>query len=167
MKMNKYVVTITVLIISLNMFNESSAHSLFNSAESIIGNYKVQIATLPEIPTTGEKSQILFRINNFDNENGFKMGVRIFYDDVQIDHIKPMYHKGNQLEMDYVFNKSGNHIFKVDLYKNNNVESTYTFNISTHNPFGYIFFYSIASGSIGLSCIILYIYISRKKLSAN
>ena len=152
MKMNKYVITITILIISLNMFNESSAHSLFNSAESIIGNYKVQIATLPEIPTTGEKSQIL---------------LRIFYDNVQIDQIKPMYHKGNQWEMDYVFNKSGNHIFKVDLYKNNNVESTYTFNISTHNPFGYIFFYSIASGSIGLSCIILYIYIQKKKLSAN
>lgn len=164
MKTNNYIIITIVIIISVhNMCNESNAHSLFNSAESVIGDYKVQIATLPEIPTTGEKSQILFRVNNFSNENGFKMGLRIFYDDIQIDRIKPIYHKGDYWEMDYVFAKSGNHIFKVDLYDmNDNINSTYTFNVSTHNPFGYIFFYSIAAGSIGLSCIILYIYIPRR-----
>jgi len=65
--------------------------------------------------------------------------------------------------MDYVLDRPGNHIFKVDLYdggKNGEI-STYTFNISTKDPFGYIFIFSIAAGSIGISIVLGYIYIPR------
>ena len=65
--------------------------------------------------------------------------------------------------MEYVLDRPGNHIFRVDLYdaaKDGGV-ITYTFNISTHDPFGYIFIVSIAAGSIGLSIILAYIYIPK------
>ncbi len=154
-----------IFILSCCLFNESYSHSLFNSSELVIGDFRVQIATLPEIPTTGKKSQILFKIDNPNVKlDGFTIGIRIFYSDVQIDEIRPMYHHGDHWEMDYTFKKSGNHIFKVDLYDVNKKTklSTYVFNISTHNPFGYIFFYSIAAGSIGLGIIFCYIYIPKK-----
>ena len=73
------------------IISEASAHSMFNSAESFIGNNRVQIATLPEIPVTGEPMQILFRVTDVDFEevDRFTMGIRIFYDDIQLDAIRP------------------------------------------------------------------------------
>ncbi|MEK0382236.1 MAG: hypothetical protein QQN48_04260 [Nitrosopumilus sp.] len=64
---------------------------MFNSAESFIGDYRVQIATLPEIPITGEPMQILFRVSDVDFEDvdRFTMGIRIFYHDIQLDTIHP------------------------------------------------------------------------------
>ena len=147
------------------IISESSAHSLFNSAESFIGDYRVQIATLPEIPITGDPMQILFRVSDVDFEevDRFTMGIRIFYDDIQLDAIRPQSHENGHWEMEYILDRPGNHIFRVDLYdaaKDGGI-ITYTFNISTHNPFGYIFIFSIAAGSIGLSIVLGYIYIPR------
>ena len=157
------------LLIFLILFSmpliEASAHSLFNSGESTIGDYRVQIATLPEIPDNGKPMQILFRVTDLDlNEvDRFTMGARIFYMDQQIDTIPPSSHQGGHWEFDYILENSGNHIFRVDLYdaKEDGGIITYTFNISTQNPFGYFFFFSIAAGSIGLSAIIAYIYIPK------
>jgi len=154
-----------LIIFSIPIFSEASAHSLFNSAESFIGDYRVQIATLPEIPITGDPMQILFQVTDVDFEevDRFTMGVRIFFDGIQIDAIRPQSHEGGHWEMEYVLDRPGNHIFRVDLYdaaKDGGV-ITYTFNISTHDPFGYIFIVSIAAGSIGLSIILAYIYIPK------
>jgi hypothetical protein len=154
-----------LILFSIPIFSETSAHSLFNSAESFIGDYRVQIATLPEIPITGDPMQILFQVTDVDFEevDRFTMGIRIFYDDIQLDAIRPQSHEGGHWEMEYVLDKPGNHIFRVDLYdaaKDGGI-ITYTFNISTHDPFGYIFIISIAAGSIGLSIVLAYIYIPK------
>lgn len=150
---------------------DANAHSMFNSAEEVLGDYRVQIATLPEIPTTGETSQILFRVLDRDeNEvDRFTMGLRIFFDDIQIDSVPMASHIGGHWETDYVFENSGNHIFRVDLYDagKDGGTLTYTFNVSTHNPFGYIFFYSIAAGSMGLAIIFGYIYIPKRLKSRS
>ena len=145
---------------------EVNAHSLFNSAESTIGDYRVQIATLPEIPSTGEKSQILLRVKDrdFNEIKKFTSGIRIFFNDEEIDTIPPQAHDSGHWQTDYVFQRSGNHIFRVDLYdvaKDGGI-ITYTFNVSTQNPFGYIFIYSIASGSIGFAIILGYIYLPKR-----
>jgi hypothetical protein len=162
---SKPIVVFIFLILFSVPIIEVHAHSMFNSAESTIGNYRVQIATLPEIPSNGEPMQILFRVTDLDYEevDGFTMGVRVFYNDIQIDAIAPQYHQGGHWETDYILEKSGIHIFRVDLYdvaKNGGV-LTYTFNISTQNPFGYAFIFSIAAGSLGLAATLCYIYIPR------
>lgn len=153
----------------IDIIQYGNAHSMFNSAESIIGNYRIQIATLPEIPTTGERSEILFRIQDkeFNNVDEFIMGIRIYENDTNIDNINPVYHNGYHWKVDYIFKKSGNHIFMVDLYDLINTEiTTYKFNVSTHNPFGYIFICSIAIGSIGVAIILTYVYVPRIKQNA-
>lgn len=158
-------VFVLLILFSSPIVSEASAHSLFNSAESFIGDYRVQIATLPEIPITGDTMQILFQVSDVDFKevDGFTMGIRIFYDDIQIDAISPQSHEGGHWEMDYVLDKPGNHIFRVDLYdaaKDGGI-ITYIFNISTQNPFGYIFIFSIAAGSIGFVIVMGYIYIPK------
>jgi len=154
------------LIFFSTIIYEAAAHSLFNSAESTIGDYRVQIATLPEIPSTGEKSQILLRVTDRDlNEvDRFTSGIRIFFNGEEVDMIPPQTHDSGHWQTDYVFQRSGNHIFRVDLYdvaKDGGV-ITYTFNVSTQNPFGYIFIYSIAAGSIGFAIILGYIYLPKR-----
>ena len=145
--------------------SDANAHSLFNSAESTIGDYRVQIATLPEIPSNSEPMQILFRVTDLDlNEvDRFTMGVRIFYNDLQIDAIPPESHQDGHWEVDYTLENPGNHIFRADLYDaaEDGGIITYTFNISTQNPFGYAFIFSIAAGAIGLAVVIAYIYIPK------
>jgi len=155
-----------LIFLSIPGIYQVNAHSLFNSADELIGDYRVQIATLPEIPTTGGTSQILFRVLDIDGNEveRFTMGLRIFYDDVQIDSFPPKSHNEGHYEMDYVFENPGNHIFRVDLYDagKDGGTLTYTFNISTHNPFGYIFIFSIAAGGIGLAIVIAYIYLPKR-----
>ena len=66
--------------------------------------------------------------------------------------------------MDYVWEKPGIHIVKVDLYNMDDSEKilTYTFNMGTQSPFGYIFIMAITFGAITLGVVIAYIYIPKK-----
>jgi len=83
---------------------DASAHSMFNSETEKIGGYKMQIATLPEIPNQDEKFQLLFRaLDNDDKElEKFRMGVRIYYNDLLVDYIPPQVHTNGHWETDYV-----------------------------------------------------------------
>ncbi|MBA0908219.1 MAG: hypothetical protein ITD40_02585 [Nitrosarchaeum sp.] len=138
---------------------------MFNSAEEFMGGYRVQVATLPEFPQIGEKSQILFRIGDsqFNEVDQFTMGIRFFYNDQQIDAINPELHKGGHYELDYVWEKPGNHIVKVDLYDMGGKPGilTYTFNMGTQSPFGYIFIIAITIGAISLGVVVAYIYLPK------
>ena len=148
------------------LFSDANAHSLFNSAEQFYGGYRVQVATLPEFPQIGEKSQILFRVgdSDFKEVDRFTMGVRFFYNDQQVDAIKPESHEGGHYEMDYVWERPGNHVVRVDLYdmKGTSEVLTYTFNMSTQSPFGYIFIIAITIGAAMLGIVVAYIYLPKK-----
>lgn len=155
-----------ILVLTITpFFSEAYAHSMFNSAEEFLGGYRVQVATLPEFPQIGEKSQILFRVgdSDFNEVDHFTMGIRFFYNDQQIDAISPEYHKGGHYEVDYVWKNPGNHIVKVDLYDmDGNPEIlTYSFNMGTQSPFGYIFIIAITIGAITLGVVVSYIYLPK------
>jgi len=63
----------------------------------------------------------------------------------------------------YIWKNSGIHIVKVDLYdiREDKEIQTYTFNMGTQSPFGYIFIISITIGALSLTVIVGYIYVSR------
>jgi len=160
------IIIMLVLVLGVvPLFSDAYAHSMFNSAEEFLGGYRVQVATLPEFPQIGEKSQILFRVgdSSFNEVDHFTMGVRFFYNDQQVDAINPELHKGGHYNVDYVWKKPGNHIVKVDLYDmdGNPGILTYTFNMSTQSPFGYIFIIAITVGAISLGVVVAYIYLPK------
>ena len=148
------------------IFSDVYGHSMFNSAESTLGGYRVQVATLPEFPEIGEPSQILFRVTDIDFEevDRFTLGARIFYNGQQIDTIPPRSYEGGHVEMDFVWKNSGNHIVRVDLYDMDGTSGvlTYTFNMGTQSPFGYIFFIAITVGALALGIVVTYIYFPEK-----
>ena len=154
------------IFLSLSMISQANGHSLFNSAEKFFGGYRVQISTLPEFPNVGETSQILLRVTDadFNEVDRFTMGIRIFYNDEQVGSFQPRSHEGSHWITDYVFERSGNHIFRVDLYDMKGTDGvlSYTFNMSTQSPFGYIFFISITIGAAIFFIVIGYIYLPKR-----
>jgi hypothetical protein len=157
---------IFLIVTIMPLFSDAYGHSMFNSAESTIGGYRIQVATLPEFPEIGKTSQILYRVTDVDFEevDGFTIGVRIFYNDQQIEAIPPKSYQGAHVEMDHIWQNTGNHIVKVDLYDMEGTSGliTYTFNMGTQSPFGYIFFMAITIGALTLLVVLIYIYFPEK-----
>jgi hypothetical protein len=155
--------TFSVLLL-FPLFDQANGHALFNSAESTIGNNRVQIATDPEIPEAGKKAKVLIHVTDLDlnDVKQFVVGIRIFYNDKQVDGIPPQTVDSGYWSFDYVFDEPGNHIFRVDLYDENGKATSHTFNMSTQSPFGYIFIYVIASGAVGFAVILSYIYLPKR-----
>ena len=81
----------------------------------------------------------------------------------------PQMYQNGHMEMDYIFEMSGNHIFRVDLY---NISQdgrvlTYTFNIGAQNTFGFIFISAVSMGGIMTAIIFIYVYFSRRKAKST
>jgi hypothetical protein len=160
-----------LLFVSITATTDAYGHSLFNSSEQTLGDYRVQIATQPEFPQINERSQILIRVTDQDGEevDRFTMGTRIFYNEDQIVTWRPESYNGGHMEKDFFFEESGNHIFRVDLYDlgEDGGTLTFTFNISTQSPFGYVFIGAIAAGGLIFGGVMGIIFIPKiiKKLS--
>ena len=167
----KLVFLFFVIIPMINLIPEAEAHSLFNSGEEWIGDHRVQIATLPEIPAVDEEIQLLLRVvdADFQELDQFTLGIRIFYDGEQIDAIMPKTYQNGHVEMDYFFENSGNHVFRVDLYdvSKDGQPLTYTFNLSAQNPFGFIFIGAVTMGGIMTAIIFIYVYFSKRRAKSK
>ncbi len=164
-KLIRFFLIVPLLFVSITVTTDAFGHSLFNSAEETLGDYRVQIATQPEFPQIGERSQVLIRVTDQDGEevNRFVMGNRIFYNDEQIITWRAESYEGGHMEKDFVFKESGNHIFRIDLYDaaEDGGVLTFTFNISTQSPFGYVFIGAIAAGGIIFAGVIGIIFIPK------
>lgn len=142
------------------------AHSMFNSAEQSYGDYRVQVGTAPEFPQIDEPSQFKIKVTKgFDYEevDNFTMGIRVFYNDQQVDNIPPTSVEGSHWDFDYVWKNIGNHIVKVDLYdmEGSSGVLTYTFNMGTQSPFGILFIGAITTGAFVFLGVMLYIYLPK------
>ena len=168
-RMIKHRSMILVLFLILSVvpiFDDAYAHSLFNSAEKFYAGYRVQVATAPEFPQIGEPSQFLIRVTEgfeYEEVDRFTMGIRVFYQDQQIDAIPPTSIEGSHWDFDYIWKNSGNHIVKIDLYDmgGNSGVLTYTFNMGTQSPFGYIFIIAITVGALFFAVVMIYIYLPK------
>jgi len=66
MQMLKLIFLFFVIIPMINLIPGAEAHPLFNSGEEWIGDHRIQIATLPEIPAVNEEIQVLFQVVDTD-----------------------------------------------------------------------------------------------------
>jgi hypothetical protein len=147
-------------------FDSAHAHSMFNSAEESYGGFRVQVATAPEFPQIDEPSQFLIKVTkgfDYEDVDDFTMGIRVFYNDQQVDAIPPTSIQGSHWDFDYVWRNTGNHIVKVDLYNVEGTEGvlTYSFNMGTQSPFGVIFIGAITAGALVFVGVMLYIYMPK------
>jgi len=154
-----------MIIISTSAMNSAYAHSLFNSAEEFYGGYRVQVATTPEFPQLNEPSQFLVRVTDADFEevDNFTMGIRVFYNDQQVNAIPPTSIQDGHWDIDYVWKNPGNHIVYIDLYDMEGTKGTltYSFNMGTQSPFGVIFIVAITIGALTFVVVMGYIYLPK------
>lgn len=159
------------LLVLVSVPGDAYAHSMFNSAEKFTAGYRVQVATAPEFPQVGEPSEFRVRVTDADFEevDRFVMGIRVFFHDQQVDAIPPTPIEDAHWDFDYTWKNQGNHIVKIDLYGMNGDSDviTYTFNMGTQSPFGYIFIMAITVGALCFAVLMTYIYLPwiRKKIS--
>ena len=167
MAKNRSVFLIFVFIFSIiSGFDTVYAHSMFNSAEQTLGDYRVQVATTPEFPQLDESSQFLIKVTQgfeYKEVDNFTMGIRVYYNEQQVDTIPPTLVNGAHWDLDYVWRNIGNHVVKVDLYDMEGSDDvlTYTFNMGTQSPFGIIFISAITTGAFVLLGVMLYIFLPR------
>lgn len=137
----------------------------FSTDSAKIGNYEVQVSTTPSVPDVGKDTKIHFRVLDQDGNqvDKFRMGLKIYYNDQLIRDFPAADYPGTW-DVDYVFQESGNHVFRADLFdlKTGNVDS-YAFNITTLNLYQSIFFALVISGIAGAVGIIMAIIIFQKK----
>ena len=167
MAKKRSVFLIFILIFSsFSGINLAYGHSMFNSAEQSIGGYRVQVATAPEFPQIDEPSQFLIKVTkgfDYDEVEDFTMGIRVYYNEQQVDAIPPTLVEGSHWDFDYVWRNIGNHIVRVDLYDMGNSDEilTYTFNMGTQSPFGFLFIGAITTGAFVFVGVMLYVYLPK------
>jgi hypothetical protein len=166
-KLNRLYLSILFGIILGNLLLASSyqifikdiyAHQLFNSSGQKIGKYYVQVATDPEIPTTGQNTKIMMRVSSTDGTelSDVPISIEITRNGQDISKIPQIIVTNGHHEFDYKFLEPGNYVFYVylqDIYFSGKT-ITYTFNISTLNPFGYIF-YSLISFAVTAPFVVI------------
>ncbi|MSS86675.1 MAG: hypothetical protein CK526_00675 [Thaumarchaeota archaeon] len=164
-KVRSVLLIFIILFSSISAINPVHAHSLFNSAEEFYGGYRVQVATTPEFPQIDEPSQFLIRVTDtdFNEVDSFTMGIRVFYNDQQVNAIPPTTIKTGHWDIDYIWKYQGNHIVLIDLYDMDGTQGTltYSFNMGTQSPFGIIFILAITIGALTFAVIMGYIYLPK------
>ena len=154
-----------LLLSSISGFVDAGADPMFNSSERSEAGYVVRVSTAPEFPQINEPSQFLVRVTdeNFVEVDRFTMGIRVFFNDQQVDNIPPISVEGGHWNFDYVWKQQGNHIVKMDLYNMGGKDGiiTYTFNMGPQNLFGTVFFSAIILGALVFSGMMIYIYMPK------
>lgn len=148
------------------------------SDSEVIGNYEVILITDPYTPDVNQTTHMQLKVFNYNQGpygdksnyasigvNHFLMGIRMYYNDQLVDTIPPALHKGDSWSFDYVFDKSGNHVLKVDLYnidENDNLE-TYIFNVPVLTVYGSIFSYLMIAAGVAVASVLIWMKVSMSK----
>jgi hypothetical protein len=140
-------------------------HPPFSTDSTKIGNYEIQVSTTPPVPDVGKNTNIHFRVLDQDGNqvDKFRMSLGIYYNDRLLRSFPPEDYAGT-LDLNYIFQESGNHVVRADLFdmKTGTIDS-YAFNITTLNLYESIFFVLVIAGIAGAAGIIIAIVIFKKK----
>ena len=138
------------------------------SANSVrIGNYEIQLYTMPSIPEVGKDTKIHFHFMDQDGQDieKFRTNLKIYHNDDLLHSYPSTEYNNGKMETNYVFEETGNHILRVDLLDlKNAATASYAFNVAVIPVYGIIFSYLIIAGIAGATGIITAIVIFQKKL---
>jgi hypothetical protein len=143
-------------------------HPPFSTDSTRIGNYEIKIETTPPVPETGKDTLIHFLVLD---ENGrpvdnFRMGIQIYYNDNLESSFPPADHSAGRYDLNYVFDESGNHVIRVDLFDlNSDQVLSHAFNVGVLNFYMNVFMYLVIAGVAGAAGIVIAIIIYQRKIS--
>jgi hypothetical protein len=158
-----------LLVIFLGFFAGLVAYEItyppFSTDAEKIGNYEVQVSTIPSAPNVGKDTEIHFLVldQNGRQVNKIRMGLKIYHNGVLMKEFSQGDHPG-AWDIDYVFQEPGNYVFRVGMFDMNtgNIEP-YMFNITALDPYLSIFPVLLIAGAGCAAGIIVAILIFTKR----
>jgi len=143
-------------------------HPPFSSDSITIGENEIKIETDPAVPEVGKNTKIHLLVldKNGNPLDSFRIGLQIYYNDNLLRTFTPSDHYLGKYDQDYIFNESGNHVIRIDLFdlKSDSVIS-HAFNIGVLNFYMELFKYLVIAGLAGASGIVIAIILFQRKIS--
>lgn len=159
---------VSLLIVSI-LFNTVNvyAHSFFNADTRRIGEYKIQIFTIPEIPGEGESTKINLAVTNENSiDQDIVLSVKMFSEDEEVLNLPPHLIKGGHMVIDYIFDKPGQYILEVDIHEPNDVLKA-KFNIGVTKEISMIFLALVILSILAPVGLVLWIMLKKRILKKN
>lgn len=114
-----------IAIVILAIFSWFSLHPaladpLGNSLQQRIGDYDIQISTLPTVPISEKETNINIMITSVSNMpiTDTPIVIRISDENNELIRTQPILLSGGHYSYDYKFNKSGIFLFSIDVLDN-------------------------------------------------
>lgn len=141
-------------------------HPPFSTDSTTIGEDEIKIETTPPVPEVGKNTAIHLLVLDKKGHplDSFRIGLQIYYNDNLLRSFPPSDHHLGKYDQDYVFNESGNHVIRIDLFdlKNDNVIS-HAFNVGVLNFYMELFVYLVIAGLAGAVGIVIAILLFQRK----
>jgi hypothetical protein len=117
--------TISILCVIFFIFSWFSIHLaladvLSNSLRQRIGDYDIQINTVPPIPISGKDTSINIRVTTVSNNpiTDTPIMIRISDENKELIRTQPILLSSGHYPFNYVFNRSGVFLFSIDILNN-------------------------------------------------
>lgn len=136
------------------------------STDSIkIGDDEIKLSTTPPIPEVGKETKIHLRIldQNGNIVDSFRMSLQIFHNDELLRSFPTTTYSAGSWDIGYVFQESGNHVIRIDLYnlKTGGITSN-AFNLGVLSFYNTMFSYLTIAGVTGAVGILGAIFIFQR-----
>ncbi len=136
------------------------------STDSIkIGDNEIKLSTTPPIPEVGKETKMHLVVldQNGNLANSFRMSLQIFYNDELLRSFPATTNAAGSWDIGYVFQESGNHVIRIDLYnlQTGGITSN-AFNLGVLSFYNTMLSYLIVAGIAGAAGIIGAIFIFQK-----
>ena len=165
----KYMLLVVYFCFIVGLVTYEILNPPFSRDAAKVGNYDVQVTTIPSVPDIGKETKIHFVVSNQDGTtaDSVRMGVKVFHDDILTKEFPTDNHPG-EWDADYVFQEPGNHIFRVNLFNpNTGTFDSYDFNITTLSLYTSIFTVLVIVGVGSAAGIVIAILIFTKRTRPN
>lgn len=117
---------VIIIIYSLFSFNFIFADVLSNSLRQRIGDYDIQINTVPSIPISGKETKVNIRITTVSNNpiTDTPIVLRISDEKKELTKTHPILLSSGHYTYYYIFNKAGVFLFSIDILANLDTEGS-------------------------------------------
>ncbi len=111
---------VMIIICSVSTFHLVFADLLSNSLRQRIGDYDIQINTVPSMPILGQETRINVRITTVSNDpvTDTPIVIRISDENKELIRTQPILLSSGHYPFNYVFNRSGVFLFSIDILNN-------------------------------------------------
>jgi hypothetical protein len=140
-------------------------HPPFSTDSTSIGNYEIKLETTPAVPEVGKNTMIHFLVLDERGKpiDSFRIGLQIYYNDNLLKSFPPTNHDSGRYDLEYVFNESGNHIIRADIFDlKKDIALSHMFNVGVLNFYTNVFTYLVIAGIAGAAGIVIAVMIFQK-----